>query len=65
LNKSNAVINKNHVSIYYLSGYVAFKPLISYETLANKGFQKARKQRDVRIKKLMRKNKAKWLYYFY
>jgi len=43
LNKSNTVINKNHVSKYYLPEYVAFKPLISNETLAVKGFQKAHK----------------------
>ena len=38
---SNTVINKNSVSKYYLPEYVWIKPLISYETLGNKGFQNA------------------------
>ncbi len=56
---SNTVINKYRVSKYYLLEYVLFKPLISNETLDIKGFQKARKQRDIRISKLMLKNKEK------
>lgn len=56
---SNTVINKNPVKMYYLSVYVRFTLLISNETLINKGFQNARKQRDVRILKLLNKYKRK------
>ena len=45
--------------MYYLSEYVTFKPLISNETLVNTAFQKACKQRGVRIKKLICKYKVK------
>jgi hypothetical protein len=59
LDLSNTVINKNPVKMYYLSVYVRFTLLISNETLINKGFQNACKQRDVRILKLLNKYKRK------
>lgn len=48
----------------YLPACVAFTPLISNETLMNKGFQNAYKQRDVSILKLITKYKSNRRYLF-
>lgn len=60
MNLTNKVINKNSVTMYQHLDNENIEPLISIETRVDRAFWNARKQRVVRITKLLGESNGDW-----